>query len=66
MIDVSLGTIEEMHAILVQALEQHSLKLRLTSDALDKTEVANTQDVKKVLQGLIDDKPPPLNSHPSF
>jgi hypothetical protein len=70
-IDVSLGTIEEMHAILTQALDQHSSKLGYmantyqTADDASQKEALNINRSIQELMGQPADAPP-LNKPPSF
>jgi hypothetical protein len=70
-IDVSLGTIEEMHTILAQALYQHGSKLGMMFDTYNTAEDDATARVPSLTVSIQEimrakDGPPPLNEPPSF
>jgi hypothetical protein len=67
-IDVSLSTIEEMHTILTQALDQHSYKLGLMANTYNTADDISALNVNASIQLLMRNPgdPPPLNKPPSF
>jgi hypothetical protein len=67
-LDVTLGTVEEMHAILAQALYQHGDKLLAMYRRYKFADGSNIESVSAVLQDLMapSDAPPPLDKPPSF
>lgn len=67
-LEVTLGTIEEMHTLVAQALDQHGTKLGAMYKVYQDADGANVISVAAVLQDLMAplNAPPPLQEPPSF